>query len=82
VNEVRSERLDGSTSTTANIEDGVELTAGGCVVVYDGLIQARMVVAVDLGIGFALFVVVGAECLFRLEAAMASNYPLVSQATR
>src|SRR5215469_7637515 len=35
--------------------------------VYDSLIQAGVVVTADLGISFALFVVVGAERLFRRE---------------
>ena len=32
---------------------------------YDGLVDAGVVVAADLGVGFPLFFVVGTECLFR-----------------
>jgi hypothetical protein len=67
VSEVRSEPVGGGAGTAADIEEGVELAAGGCVVVDDGLIHARVLVAADLGVSFALFLVVGAERLFPRE---------------
>jgi hypothetical protein len=67
VSKVRSEPVGGGAGTAADIEEGVELAAGGCVVVDDGLIHARVVAAADLGVSFALFLVVGSERLFRRE---------------
>lgn len=67
VSEVQSEPVGGGAGTAADIEEGVELAAGGCVVVGDGLIHARVVGAADLGVSFALFLVVGAERFFRRE---------------
>ena len=67
VSEVRGEPASGGAGTAANIEEGVELAPGGGVVAYDGLIQARVVLAADLGVSFALFLVVGAERLLRRE---------------
>lgn len=53
----------GGARTAADIEEGVELAARGCVVADHCLIQARVVVAADLRVSFALFLVVGAERL-------------------
>jgi len=67
VSEVRSKPVGGGAGAAADIEEGVELATGGCVVVDDGLIHARVVVAANLGVSFTLFLVVGAERLFRRE---------------
>jgi hypothetical protein len=48
VSEVRSKPVGGGAGAAADIEEGVELATGGCVVVDDGLIHARVVVATDL----------------------------------
>ena len=64
VSEVRSEAVSSVTGTAADVEKGVELATGGGVLVNNGLIHIMVVVATDLGIGFALFFVVGAECPF------------------
>ena len=89
MSEVRSERVGRSSGTAADIEEGVELAAGGYVVVDDGLIHGRVVVAADLGVSFALFLVVRAERLFRWEWSRSGSrlghgerlrYPLVRRA--
>ena len=62
--EARCELADGGARAAADIEDGDELAAGGGVVVDDGLVQVRVVAVAALGVGFALFVGVGAKGLF------------------
>lgn len=67
VGEAWSEPVGGGTGAAADIEESVELTTTGYVVVDDGLIHARVIVAADMGVSFGLFLVVGAERLFRWE---------------
>lgn len=67
MSEARRERADSSARTAADIEDGVELAAGRRMVVYDNLVQSRVVVAAVLGVVCALLAVEGAKCGFCRE---------------
>ena len=62
--EVRCERAGSGARTAANIEEGVELAAGGSMVVDDGFIQVRVVAGAILGVIRALVLGEGAERLF------------------
>jgi hypothetical protein len=62
--EVRCERTGSGARTAADIKEGVELAAGGSMVVYDGFIQVRVVASAILGVIRALVLGVGAERLF------------------
>ena len=62
--EVWCERPDSGARTAANIEEGVELAAGGSMVVDDGFIQVRVVVGAILGAIRTLALGVGAKRLF------------------
>lgn len=62
--EVRCKTPGNGAWAAAHVEEGIEIPAGGGVVICDGLVEARVLAAVAVSVVCALPVGVGAECLF------------------